>query len=75
MDNVRKRVAAWYEGKFRTYDNEPGSRVFILGYWYERHWTSKVAHVLAEFWLEHWKYIITTALAVCGLIIALKKLS
>src|SRR5258707_362906 len=55
MLKLKKAVADRYQGKSHHYDNDPYSSVVIFGWWYERHWTSKVAHVLVEFWLEHWK--------------------
>ncbi|MBZ9760253.1 hypothetical protein LB553_05100 [Mesorhizobium sp. CA8] len=44
-----------------------GKRSVILpGERYERHWTSTTAHVLVDY-LEHWKWVIGTMIAVIGL--------
>ena len=67
---IWQRLASWYEGRWVAYENPPGSVVVILGGNYERHWTSKVAHVLVDFYLAHWQWIIGTALAIAGLVYA-----
>jgi hypothetical protein len=35
---------------------------------YKRHWTSKAAHVVADFWLKYWQWCVGFGLAVIGLI-------
>jgi hypothetical protein len=74
MLKFKKAVAEWYQGKSHAHHNDPNSQVVIFGWWYERHWTSRTAHVLAEFWLAHWQWVIGTSIAVVGLAVALKKL-
>jgi hypothetical protein len=67
-------IKTWWNGKYVPPKNEPGSGpVFLMGT-YEKHWTSRTAHVLAEFWCRRWQYLVSTAIAVTGIIIALKKL-
>ncbi|MCK3776685.1 hypothetical protein MZK49_08060 [Ensifer sesbaniae] len=68
-----KRAADWYEGKYVSYENDPHSRVFIVGGYYERHWTARVARTLVEFWLAHWQWTIGTMLALLGLYVTLIK--
>ena len=46
----------------------------MLGGWYERHWTAEAARIIAEFWLAHWKFIVTTGIALGGLLMAYSKL-
>jgi len=71
MKHVVKR---WWQGTYVPPENDPHSGIiFVLGS-YERHWSSKAAHVLAKFWLKHWQYVISTCIAVVGILIALKKL-
>jgi hypothetical protein len=37
---------------------------------YERNWTSRLAHVLVDFYLAHWKWFVGSALAILGLVTA-----
>jgi hypothetical protein len=69
------KIKHWYEGKFMPYENDPGSPVVIFGWDYERHWTSRAAHVVAEFYLREWKWVWGTAIALFGLAAALYKIS
>jgi hypothetical protein len=69
------KIKAWYGGKFTPYENDPNSSVVILGWDYERHWTSKVAHVVVEFYLREWKWVWGTAFAISGLILALRRVA
>lgn len=62
------KIKAWYEGKFTPYESDPNSRIFILGWDYERHWTAKTARVLVEFYLREWKWIIGTAIATVAVV-------
>jgi hypothetical protein len=68
--DVRRVVATWYQGRRK----EPlvGEHIVIFpGERYERHWSSSAAHVLVDFYLEHWKWVIATALAVIGTAVAI----
>lgn len=66
----RKKVRDWYEGKMIPHDNPPNSAVFVLGWYYERHWTAKVARVLVTFYLAHWQWLIGTTIGVLSLWVA-----
>jgi hypothetical protein len=59
--NFMKR---WWEGK---YFPEPKGSPFVTGT-YKRHWTSKVAHLLADFYLNHWKWLWGATITVIGLV-------
>jgi hypothetical protein len=37
---------------------------------YRRHWTSRVAHALADFYLRHWQFVWTFGSGVVALILA-----
>lgn len=65
-------VAAWYQGRLVPEEPMVGKHFIVLpGEHYERHWTSTAAHVLVDFYLEHWKWVIATMLVVIGLAIAI----
>jgi hypothetical protein len=70
MGPIRK----WYEGKSKPYENDPDSPVVFIAWDYERHWTSRVAHVVIDFYLREWKWVWGTGIAVIGLLVALRKM-
>jgi hypothetical protein len=72
--SIGQRIAKWYEGRWVAYENPPGSDIVIIGGNYERHWTSRTAHVLVDFYLAHWQWVIGTVLAIAGLLVALAAL-
>ncbi len=51
-------IKQWWQGK---YINPPEPRMHdswvVMDGYYERHWTSKVAHKVVQFYIEHWKFI------------------
>lgn len=67
MGQIRK----WYEGKLTPYENDPGSSVVFFGWNCERHWTSKLAHIVVAFYLREWKWVIGTAIALVGVWVAI----
>lgn len=66
MKNAVKALSRWWHGEFVTYNNDPHSGVFILG-WTKKHWSSRLAHLIAQFFLREWKWAIGTCLAITGL--------
>jgi hypothetical protein len=67
---IVQRVKGWYQGRFVEPHNEPNSPVvFLMGH-YEQPPLARLLGVLGRFWLAQWKWIIATAIAVIGLIIA-----
>jgi hypothetical protein len=66
MKEILKR---WWQG---TYVPAPPGIIMIGDY--ERHWTSKTAHVIADFWMKHWQWCFSAAFATIGLFIAAMKL-
>jgi hypothetical protein len=71
--SMRDVIENWYEGEFVPYKNGSNDAVAFIGGTYKRHWTAKVARTLMRFWLNHWQWTIGTALATCGLVIALTR--
>lgn len=51
----------------------PPRDLILIGH-YERHWTSRAAHVVADFWMKHWQWCFSAAFAMIGLFIAAMKL-
>lgn len=66
---LKERIREWYHGPFETFDS-----AHIIGGFHNPHWTARIVRTLVEFWLEHWKWIITTVLAIIALVIAAKKI-
>ncbi len=62
--NLKNWIRNWYEGTFVPYDNDQSSNLFFIGGDQEFHWTARAARLMAAFWLSHWKWIITTVVAV-----------
>ncbi len=67
-------IKSWWDGEYVAHENDPRSDLFILGGHTKRHWTSRCAHAVAEFVKTEWKWMIGTAIAVIGLLFAIKKL-
>ena len=72
---IRDGIVRWYEGVFEPYANDPNSSAIIMGGDYRRHWTAHVARALVRFWLAHWKWIVTTVIAIAGVLLAARRLS
>ena len=66
---LRDVISTWYEGELVPHVNDPSSPImhFNLGT-YRRHWTANLTHVLVEFWLEHWKWLIGVLIAIIGIV-------
>jgi hypothetical protein len=47
--------------------------VFVMGS-IRRHWTSRTAHALVDFYIREWKWIIPVVISTLGLIVALAKI-
>jgi hypothetical protein len=71
---VLSAIKKWYEGRYVPHKNDPSSPLVFVGGNYERHWTAQAARIVVRFWMEHWKYIITTSIAAAALLIAYSKL-
>jgi hypothetical protein len=71
---MKRAIQNWYDGTYTAHENRDDSALYFAGGFYERHWTSRVAHAIAEFWGKHWQYAISTGIAVIGIFIALRKL-
>ena len=70
---LRDVISDWWNGEFVAPENDPSSGLVFVGH-HQKHWTSKAAHFVINFWLSHWKWIIGTALALVALIMQMKRL-
>ncbi|WP_151031381.1 hypothetical protein [Cellvibrio sp. KY-GH-1] len=61
MKKLLEQIKTWWIG---TYIPEPPNSPLVFGI-HQKHWTSKLAHNLWNFYLEHWKWVWSTALG-CG---------
>lgn len=69
------KIKEWYEGEYIPYRNDPDSPVVIVGPGHLRR--PVLAYMIKwtfDFWLAHWQWVITTALAIIGLIFAIRKI-
>jgi len=57
MDIITK-IKKWWDGEYVAAKNNPGDSVIFIGGSYERHWSSRFAHTLFEFWIKHWKVLL-----------------
>jgi hypothetical protein len=73
MKEILKR---WWQGTYEPPPpNDPSSAVFFLSPGtYKLHWSSKAAHVVADFWMRHWQWCFSATFATIGLFIAAMKL-
>ena len=62
--SLRAKLRRWYEGEL-----EPTGNDHVVIMHFERHWSSRIAHTLVDFYLKEWKWIWGT-LIVVGLAIA-----
>ena len=56
-------IYRWWEGDYEAHEYP------IIGYYSRRHWTSKFAHTLVDFYLKHWQWLWATMIAVIALIV------
>jgi hypothetical protein len=71
--SLRETIENWYQGELITNKYGPRDSLVFIGGTYKRHWTACFARMLAEFWLNHWKWAIGTMIAVCGLALTLTR--
>ncbi len=70
MINFIKR---WYEGEeYYPFADHPKVPVFP-GIRYRRHWSSRLAHIVVEFYLKEWKWLWPLLVAIVGIIVAIGK--
>jgi len=66
---MRQIIKRWYDGKYIPPDNPPDSSVIFLMGHCDRHWSSRLAHTLVEFYFEHWKWLLSFLVALSALLL------
>jgi hypothetical protein len=73
-----KFIKQWYQGE--EYNISTPTLPIFPGIRYKRHWSSRFAHILVEFYLKEWKWLlpfllglITIFLGLIGLILRIIK--
>ena len=68
MESVCKKIGKallkWYQGEFIPWENDPNSNVVFIGHDHKLHWTAKIARYLVGFYLKHWKWLWSSAIAI-----------
>jgi hypothetical protein len=54
---LREQLKRWWEGRYIPPDNPPESMVVFTRGRYERHWSSQAAHIICDFYFQHWKWL------------------
>lgn len=65
---MKALLKRWWDGEYVPPQNDPYSTLIMMQGSYRKHWSSKAAHVGAEFWLKYWQWCMGFGLAVIGLI-------
>lgn len=67
-----KFIKQWYHGE--EYNISTPDLPIFPGIRYRRHWSSRLAHVMIEFYLKEWKWLWGILISIVGLAIAIAKL-
>jgi len=67
-----KFIKRWYQGE--EYNIFTPNLPIFPGIRYRRHWSSRLAHVVIEFYLNEWKWLWGILFSIAGLAIAIAKL-
>lgn len=71
---MKALLKRWWDGRYVPPQNDPGSLLWVMQGHYQKHWSSKAAHVVADFWQRNWQWCFSAVFAVTGLVIAALKL-
>lgn len=71
--SIKQRVQDWYQGTYvPPPPNDPDSQiVFISSGYYEQPPLAKALRAMVTFLLNHWQWIVGTALAVVGIVVSI----
>jgi hypothetical protein len=56
-------ITRWWKGKYISPQERSSDAIQVYCGVYERHWTSKVVHTIARFWLRNWKILLPVIVA------------
>jgi len=68
---IIKKIKKWYKGNLVYQNKDDDTLVRIPGSYYEQPPLAKLIKWLGDFWLKHWKWILTTLIAIVLGIVAL----
>ena len=71
------RIKSWYSGqeKLVEFENDPRSSIVIMpSVHIEYHWSAKIVRAVATFYMKHWQWVWTTAIAVVAVYVAIRAL-
>lgn len=76
LRQLSKRVRQWWDGEYvPPPPNDPNSPIVFLSLGhYRRHWTSRTAHAVVDFYLREWRWLLPFLVGVAAALIAIKKL-
>lgn len=66
---MREILKKWWQGTYVP----ARPRTIAIGT-YKLHWSSKVVHIIADFWMKHWQWCFYASFSIIGLTIAAMKL-
>jgi hypothetical protein len=71
MQRLSAKLRDWYEGEWV----QPGASdaVLMLNH-YRRHWTSRLAHRIVNFYMAEWRWLLPFLVACIGAAVAVWKL-
>jgi hypothetical protein len=67
-------MRAWWKGTYTQHENPHNAPLYFVGGFHKRHWSSRAAHIFADFWMRHWQWCFSALFATAGLFIAAMKL-
>jgi hypothetical protein len=67
-----KFIKQWYHGE--EYNISTPVLQIIPGIRYKRHWSSRFVHVLVEFYLKEWKWLLPFLLGIIGIVLTIVKI-
>ena len=70
-----EKIKVWYNGEQKVRENDPDSPIVRIGTYTQRHWTANSVRAFVNFYLNHWKWLWSTIIAILGLIFAYLKLA
>lgn len=70
LKRMSDKLATWYRGRYVPPPRDEGGPVFFvsLGH-YEQPLLAKLLGILGTFWINHWKWIISAAIAVAAIVV------
>ncbi|WP_206453533.1 hypothetical protein [Aurantimonas marina] len=67
-----QKIKDWYQGRYVEPQNDLDAIIFLQGH-YERPPLARALSRIFQFWLDHWKWIIGTMIAITALGISISR--